>query len=74
MDLKTVINTIGLGLTILGVWMVWKNSPENFHTITQTFDFDGENKRKTGLKNKLLKAGVYIVMLGTVLQMVSNFI
>ena len=75
MNLKTITNSVGLLLTIIGVYLVYKNSPINFDTIDggdDTTDFK-EISRITNKRNSLLRKGVYIVMLGSALQLVSNF-
>jgi hypothetical protein len=75
-DGKTLVNSIGIGLTMLGVYMVYINSPIN-HTV-----IDGGNastdwtaiERKAKLRNTLLKAGVYLVLAGSAAQLASNFV
>lgn len=75
-DIKTLTNSAGIVLTMLGVYMVYINSPIN-HTV-----IDGGNastdwstvERKAKERNLLLKAGVYLVLLGSATQLVSNFI
>lgn len=76
MDCKTILNSIGLLLTIIGVYIVYINSPINIDTIdggdasTDSFEIN----RITNKRNNLLKRGVYIVICGTIVQLVSNFI
>jgi uncharacterized membrane protein len=75
-DLKTIINSVGILLTIVGVYIVYKNSPINFHTIdggTASTDFEA-NRRKTERKNLLIRVGVHVILWGSALQLISNFI
>lgn len=75
-DGKTLLNSVGIGLTMLGVYMVYLNSPINHAVI------DGGNastdwkaiERKTKLRNMLLKVGVYLVLAGSAAQLASNFV
>lgn len=71
MDLKTVVNSVGLILNALGVYMVYVNSPINLHTIDGN---DSDIEKETERKNNLLKIGVWVVIVGSVLQLVSNYI
>lgn len=76
MDCKTLLNSIGLLLTIIGVYLVYINSPINIDTIDggdASTDFS-EIKRISEKKNIWLKRGVFIVIFGTVVQLVSNFL
>lgn len=75
-DTKTSINSIGLLLTIIGTFVVYKNSPLN------TSNIDGGNassnyeteKYKVNQKNKYAIYGVRLIVAGTALQLVSNYI
>jgi len=76
MDCKTILNSIGLLLTIIGVSIMYINSPLNFDTINggdASTDFS-EINRITKKRNNWLKRGVFIVIFGTFVQLVSNFI
>ena len=75
-DTKTIINSIGILATIIGVYMVYLNSPINIHTIgggKAYTDFTLIEKQ-ANRANFLLRAGVYVVMAGSALQLVSNFL
>jgi hypothetical protein len=75
-DAKTVINSIGLILNLVGIWMVYVNSPINFHTIDggdADQDFT-KIEKETNTRNGRLRIGVKIVIAGTMLQLISNFI
>lgn len=73
---KTLLNSIGIGLTMLGVYIVYINSPINYT------DIDGGDastnweaiERKARRRNILLKAGVYLVLAGSAAQLASNFV
>ena len=76
MAIKIIVNSIGILLNIIGAYMVFINSPLNFNVI------DGGNastnwkdiEEKVNRKNFLVKVGVYILISGSVIQLVSNFI
>jgi hypothetical protein len=75
-DLKTIINSVGILLTMVGVYMIYANSPINHHVIDGG-DFDTDHsaeERATSCRNKLMTAGVYIVLGGYLLQLFSNFL
>jgi hypothetical protein len=75
-DLKTLINSLGLLLTIIGVYVLFINSPLNISEIDggdASTDFNAI-KLHTQRANRLMKFRVYTVLAGTVLQLVSNFI
>jgi ClpP class serine protease len=76
MDAKTMVNSIGIVLNIVGVYMVYVNSPINFYEIDGgEFDDDSSKYRvETERKNRLLRVGVFVVIVGSVIQLVSNFI
>lgn len=75
-DGKTLVNSIGISMTMLGVYMIYINSPINHAAL------DGGNAstdwtaidRKTKLRNTLLKVGVYLVLAGSAVQLTSNFV
>jgi hypothetical protein len=75
-DYKVIINSIGIVMTMVGVYMVYANSPINDHVIDGgTFDTDhAAEERSTKRRNKLMTIGVYIVLTGSLLQLVSNFL
>ena len=75
-DFKTIINSIGLILNIVGVYVVYVYSPINIDEIDggdASTDYD-QLARETHRRNRLLRLGVYIVIGGSVLQLASNFI
>ena len=73
--LVKTLNIVGILLNIIGVIMVYVNSPVNFHTIQGAGYGDEWNEivRKTERKNKLLKLGVLLIIAGSILQLISNF-
>lgn len=76
MDTKTIINSVGLLLTIVGVYLVYVGSPIHFDIISggnSKTDWKKE-ARKTARKNRQVKIGVYLVIGGTFLQFISNII
>jgi hypothetical protein len=75
-DLKTIANSVGLVVTMIGVYVVYYYSPLNFDTVDggdMSTDFD-KISDETNRRNSLLRVGVYIVIGGTMLQLISNFI
>ena len=75
-DLKTTVNTVGIILTLVGVYAVYYYSPINSCKIdggNASTDFE-KIERYTDRRNLLLKCGVYVVMVGTFFQLVSNYI
>jgi len=75
-DVKTIVNSVGVGLTMLGVYMIYINSPINYTIISGGGpDTDwAAIERKANLRNTLIKVGVYLVLLGSATQLVSNFV
>ena len=76
MDCKTILNSIGILLTIIGIYILYVNSPINIDTIDggdASTDFY-ENDRITNKRNTWLKRAVFIVIFGSFIQLVSNFI
>jgi hypothetical protein len=75
-DVKTTVNSIGIILNIIGVWCVLKYSPINEHTIDGgEFDDDpSANKNKVLDRNKKLRDSVVVVIIGSFLQLCSNYI
>ena len=75
-DLRTAINSLGILLTIIGVVMVYRYSPLNESVVDgggADTDF-GAIERKQKCRNQLLKLGVYLVLGGSFVQLVSNFL
>lgn len=75
-DVKTLVNSTGIVLSMLGVYMVYINSPIN-HTLIDGGDASTDWQiimRKTKKRNMYLKIGVYSVLLGSAAQLISNFI
>ena len=75
-DLKTATNSIGLLLTLAGVWVAYRNSPVNFWQIDggrADTDF-AQIAKQTERKNRLIAVGIRLVIAGTLLQLLSNFI
>ncbi len=63
-------------MTIAGVWLISRNSPENFSVIDggdSSTDFDAIDRIKAR-KNRLMKVGTYLVVSAAVLQFISLFI
>ncbi len=75
-DLKTLINSLGLLLTIIGVYVLFINSPLNISEIGGGGASTDVNaiKMQTQRASRLMKFSIYTVLAGTVLQLVSNFI
>jgi hypothetical protein len=75
-DLKTAINSLGILLTMIGIVMVYLYSPLNESVVDgggAGTDF-GAIERKQKCRNQLLRLGVYLVLMGSAAQSVSNFI
>jgi hypothetical protein len=75
-DLKTSLNSLGLLLTLIGVYVVYVNSPINEYIIdggSPDTDFK-EIARLTAQKNQRMKYGVFVVIAGSLLQLLSNYI
>jgi hypothetical protein len=78
-DIRTIVNSVGILLTMLGVYMIYVNSPINYTVIDGGEIGAGgpsweETERKANRRNTLLKTGVYLVLAGSFVQLVSNFI
>ena len=75
-DGKTLINSIGILLTMLGVYLVYVNSPINYTVIDGGGAGDDWSaiERKANLRNTMLKVGVYLVLAGSATQLISNFV
>ncbi|WP_162051313.1 hypothetical protein [Pontibacter pamirensis] len=76
MDIKTIINSLGIIFTIWGVLMVYLHSPLNISSIHGGYaDTDWDKiEAEVNRHNKLMKYGVIIVIAGSLLQLISNFI
>jgi hypothetical protein len=74
-DLKTSLNSAGLVLTLVGVYVVYVNSPLNEHVIDDgnASTDDGKIAHRMRWRNRLMKYGVYTVLAGSVLQLASNY-
>lgn len=75
-DLKTSLNSLGIVLTLVGVYVVYLNSPLNEHAIdggSADTDFD-KMRRQAQRRNLLMRCGVYTVLVGSLLQLTSNYI
>ncbi|TCZ78322.1 hypothetical protein [Lysobacter sp. N42] len=75
-DWKVIANSLGIVLTMIGVYMVYANSPINHHIIDGgSLDTDfAAIERATIRRNRLMTLGVYIVLGGSMLQLASNFL
>jgi hypothetical protein len=75
-DWRMITNSVGIVLTMIGVYMIYANSPINQHVIDGgDFETDfGAIDRATKRRNKLMTVGVYIVLGGSLLQLASNFV
>lgn len=76
MGLHTILNSSGILFNIIGVIMVFYYSPINEHTIDGGILDEGhiDPVPIANRKNKLLKIGVLVVVLGSITQLVSNFL
>nr|CAS02813.1 putative integron gene cassette protein [uncultured bacterium] len=75
-DGRAITNSGGIVLTMAGVYMVYANSPINSSVIDGgNFDTDfAAIDRDTRHRNLLMRVGVYVVLIGSFLQLVSNFL
>jgi hypothetical protein len=76
-DLKTIINSLGILLTMFGVYTIYINSPINYTVIDGGGAYSPpwqEVERKANRRNTLLRLGVYLVLGGSFAQFISNFI
>jgi|JI10StandDraft_1071094.scaffolds.fasta_scaffold397556_1 hypothetical protein len=70
------LNTLGIVLNIVGVILVYYNSPLNESVVDggrADTDFDIE-RRLAILRNRWARAGVIIVLLGSCVQILSNYL
>ena len=74
--LKTSLNLAGFLLTVVSVYVIYKNSPINESVIDggNAFTDFNEIERLTSKKNKRMKYGVFFVIAGSVLQFTSSYI
>lgn len=76
MDCKILINSIGIILSVIGTYVAFLYSPQNYSGVDEgdsSTDYNAiENEVK--IKNEILKPGVYIIMVGAALQLISQFI
>ena len=75
-DWKTNLNSLGIVLTIVGVWILYVNSPINFDGIdggTADTDFKALG-RQVLRRNRLMTLGVYAILAGSALQLASNYV
>jgi len=76
MDFKTIINSLGIVISTLGVYIVYKYSPINEDVIDggqADTDF-AKIVMRTAKRNNNIKKGVYLIILGSLLQLMSNFV
>lgn len=71
MSTSTLVNSAGLVIDIIGALMIFLNSPKLEATayIGETGDDPIVNR-----KNKIAKYGMAVIMIGFLLQLVSNFL
>jgi hypothetical protein len=75
-DPKTALNSLGVLLAMVGVYLVYRNSPLNESVIdggTPSTDFAAEAMR-TVVRNRAMTMGVYLVLFGSLVQLVSNLV
>jgi len=74
--IKTTVNSIGIIMTIIGVWALWKTSPTNFSIINAGAAIDNWKtaQKKTADKNRIMNGSVILILTGSFLQLLSNFI
>lgn len=75
---QILISNFGIALTMLGVYLVYKNSPIN-ENVVDGGTFGDELSPPVGLqeaitrrKNQKMRRGVFIVLIGSGLQIVST--
>jgi len=76
MNAKLIINSIGILLNIIGAYIIFVNSPLHFTVIyggNASTDWN-EIDRKTKKRNAWVRYGVYVLIAGSVLQLISNFL
>ena len=75
-DTRTLINSVGIVITMVGVYVVYVNSPINY-TVIDGGDANTDwsvVEHKARLRNVLLRVGVYAVLVGSLVQLASNFV
>jgi hypothetical protein len=73
---KLIINSIGILLNIIGAYLVFVNSPLKFSVIDArgpAIGWDAHDK-KIKHENNMVKIGVYTLIAGSIMQLISNFI
>lgn len=75
LDVKTICNSIGIILSMIGVCVIYVYSPLNNSIIDGGNAFSENNNSTIDKKNNFcMKIGVLIVLLGSLIQLISNFI
>lgn len=80
LDPRIIVSNLGISLSMLGVWIVYLNSPINAHVIDGgVFDEEAESQANsqetiTRRKNRNMTRGVFIVLVGSGLQILSSAI
>lgn len=75
-DLKTGVNAVGILVSMVGVLVVYVNSPLNISAIDggdASTDFN-KIERRTLRRNRGMRTGVWVIILGSLVQLISNFI
>lgn len=75
-DVRVWVNSAGLFVTMVGVYVVYVNSPLNYSVTdggSADTDFQ-EIERTTERRNRLLRVGVVAILLGSLIQLLSNFL
>lgn len=76
METNIIINSIGIVFTIIGATIMYLNSPIN-NSVSDGgnafTDFDKIDKADK-LRNRRLKNGLGFIVLGSILQLISNFV
>lgn len=74
--IKTALNSLGIILTMIGVWSLWKTSPVNFTVIDAGgagSNFKEINKKRRR-KNRIMDSSAIMILVGSGLQLISNFL
>ena len=75
-DLKTTLNSFGIALTLIGVYVVYISSPFNEFVIDgggPDTNFLATEQLATR-KNRRMRLGVRLVLAGSIAQLASNYI
>lgn len=70
------LNILGVLLSMIGVWIVYKNSPINFDMIDgggANLDFE-KKSIKSARMNKNIRKGVIVILVGSFLQICSTIL